>query len=49
MLRPERFTPYEAYTAIIDELVNETSRGVCERAVRESSDYRSNDKMNEFG
>jgi len=36
---PDPETPVEAYKAIIDQLVNETSHGVSERLVRESGIY----------
>jgi len=48
---PDPATARETYTAIIDELVNETSRGVHERLVRESGVYSNgpwHDAMNRF-
>src|SRR4051794_22924265 len=37
--KPEPTSPLDAYKAIIDELVNETSQGVAERLVRRSGIY----------
>ena len=47
----EPSTPYTVYTAIIDQLVNQTSRGLSERMVRESGVHSNapwHDEMNKF-